>query len=139
MTSDENKEKPGRQGCKLRAILFRLGAILMGLLFLALVELTVRLAVPSPPVNIEDPFVSFHRLSPLFTADATGTRFETARERLTAFCPQSFAAEKKPQTLRIFCLGGSTVQGRPYSVQTSFTTWLELNLRAEVGKCNRCH
>ena len=130
MTSDENKEKPGRQGCKLRAILFRLGAILMGLLFLALVELTVRLAVPSPPVNIEDPFVSFHRLSPLFTADATGTRFETARERLTAFCPQSFAAEKKPQTLRIFCLGGSTVQGRPYSVQTSFTTWLELNLRA---------
>jgi hypothetical protein len=99
-------------------------------LLLALLELTLRLAVPSPPVNIEDPFVSFHRLSPLFAADPTGTRFETAEERLTAFCPQSFAAEKKPETLRIFCLGGSTVQGRPYSIQTSFTTWLELNLRA---------
>ena len=28
-----------------------------------------------------------------------------------------------------YCLGGSTVQGRPYAIETSFTTWLELNLR----------
>ena len=130
MTVDENQRKSSRQGCRLRAILFRFGAVLAGLLLLALLELALRLAVPSPPVNIEDPFVSFHRLSPLFAADPAGTRFETAEERLTAFCPQSFAAEKKPETLRIFCLGGSTVQGRPYSVETSFTTWLELNLRA---------
>lgn len=130
MTADENQRKSSRQGCRLRAILFRFGAVLAGLLLLALLELTLRLAVPSPPVNIEDPFVSFHRLSPLFAADPAGTRFETAEERLTAFCPQFFAAEKKLETLRTFCLGGSTVQGRPYSVETSFTTWLELNLRA---------
>jgi len=130
MTANENQRKSSRQVCRLRAILFRFGAVLAGLLLLVLLELTLRLAIPSPPVNIEDPFVSFHRLSPLFAADPTGTRFETAEERLTAFCSQSFAAEKKPETLRIFCLGGSTVQGRPYSVETSFTTWLELNLRA---------
>jgi len=97
---------------------------------LALLELAIRLCVPAPAINMEDPFVSFSGLSPLFVPDATGTRFETAEERLTAFCPQSFAAVKGPETLRVFCLGGSTVQGRPYSVQTSFTTWLELNLRA---------
>jgi lysophospholipase L1-like esterase len=37
---------------------------------------------------------------------------------------------KRPDTFRIFCLGGSTVQGRPYAVETSFTTWLKLNLDA---------
>ncbi len=132
MTANNKQEKSGRQGRRVRFILFRLGAVLTGLLLLALLELVIRLVVPTPPVNVEDPFVSFHRLSPLFVADKTGTRFETARERLTAFCPQSFSAVKKPETLRIFCLGGSTVQGRPYSVETSFTTWLEINLRAAL-------
>ena len=132
MKTDNKQEKSGRQGRRLRFILFRLGAVLTGLLLLAMIELVIRLAVPPPPVNIEDPFVSFHRLSPLFMADKTGTRFETAIERLTAFYPQSFGAVKKPETLRIFCLGGSTVQGRPYSVETSFTTWLELNIRAAL-------
>ena len=132
MAVDEKQGKPGRQDRRRRAIIFRFGAVLTALLLLALLELTLRLAVPSPPVNIEDPFVSFHRLSPLFAADPTGTLFEIVEERLTAFCPQSFAAVKKPKSLRIFCLGGSTVQGRPYSVETSFTTWLELNLRAAL-------
>jgi len=132
MTADNKQKKLGRQDRRQRVILFRLGAVLTCLLLLALVELVIRLAVPPPPVNIEDPYVSFHRLSPLFVADKTGTRFETAGERLTAFCPQSFSAVKKPETLRIFCLGGSTVQGRPYSAETSFTTWLELNLRAAL-------
>ena len=130
MTADENRMKSSRQTSRLRAISFRLGAILVGLLVLALVELAVRLCIPAPAVKIEDPFVSFKGLSPLFVPDPTGTRFETAEERLSAFCPQSFTATKGPKTLRVFCLGGSTVQGRPYSVETSFTSWLELNLRA---------
>lgn len=113
-----------------RGVLFRLGAVFAGLLLLALLELAIRLCVPTPAINLEDPFVSFSGLSPLFVPEPTGTRFEIAEERLTAFCPQSFAASKWPGALRVFCLGGSTVQGRPYSVQTSFTTWLELNLRA---------
>ena len=121
MTADENQRKSSWQGCRLRAVLFRLGAILAGFLLLALVELAMRLFVPAPAINIEDPFVSFNGLSPLFVRDPTGTGFETAEERLSAFCLQSFAATKGPETLRVFCLGGSTVQGRPYSVETSFT------------------
>jgi hypothetical protein len=58
----------------------------------------------------------------------SGTSFETASERHFYFCPQSFSAVKKEDTFRIFCLGGSTVQGRPYSVETSFSTWLKFNL-----------
>jgi lysophospholipase L1-like esterase len=130
MTSDEDRKKSSRQGGRVRAILFRLGAVLTSLLLLALVELALRLFVPAPAINLEDPFVSFNKLSPLFAPDSTGRRFETAEERLSAFCPQSFAATKGPETLRVFCLGGSTVQGRPYSIETSFTTWLELNLCA---------
>ena len=39
-------------------------------------------------------------------------------------------ANKSRDEFRIFCLGGSTVQGRPYANETSFTTWLELSLQA---------
>jgi lysophospholipase L1-like esterase len=79
---------------------------------------------------MDDPYVSFSSLRPLFVLDSTGTRLQTAAERLAYFRPQSFAATKSPETFRVFSLGGSTVQGRPYSVETSFTTWLKLNLRA---------
>lgn len=46
------------------------------------------------------------------------------------FCPASFAAIKPPGTRRIFVLGGSTTQGRPFSTETAFATWLELHLQA---------
>ena len=113
-----------------RTVLFHAGAAVVVLCPLVLVELVLRFFVPAPPGDLEDPYVSFSGLRPLFVLDATGARYEIAPERLAAFRPQSFAAVKQPGTFRVFCLGGSTVQGRPYSVETSFTTWLALNLRA---------
>ena len=62
--------------------------------------------------------------------NAAGDRFEIPTSRHAFFRPESFAAQKAPDEYRIFCFGGSTVQGRPYSIETSFTTWLELNLKA---------
>ena len=97
---------------------------------LVLAELIARLFVPAPQISLDDPYVSFSGLRPLFVLNSAGTRYETAKERLTYFCPQSFSASKDPNTLRIFCLGGSTVQGRPFSAETSFTAWLQLNLQA---------
>ena len=111
-------------------VLFRFAALVVVFSPLVILELVLRLCVPAPAVDLDDPYVSFSGLRPLFVLDSTRTRFETAEERLPFFRPQSFAAAKQPQTFRIFCLGGSTVQGRPYAVQTSFTTWLELNLCA---------
>ena len=121
---------------KFRPVFFHLAALVVVISPLVLGELVVRLCVRSPSISPDDPYVSFNGLRPLFVLDSTGTNFETAEERLTYFCPQSFAAAKGPQTFRVFCLGGSTVQGRPYSVETSFTTWLKLNLRAALPEAN---
>lgn len=115
---------------RLRTLMFHLAAVLVVLSPLIAVEALTRLCVSAPPVDPEDPYVSFTGLHPLFALNAAGTHFETAEERLAAFRRQSFAAVKGARAFRIFCLGGSTVQGRPYSVETSLTTWLQLNLRA---------
>ncbi len=130
MRQDQGRTKPNRRRGRLRRVFFHLAAIVVVLSPLVLGELVLRLCVPAPAVGLDDPYISFSGLRPLFVLDSTGSRFETAENRLTYFCPQSFAAAKSPETFRVFCLGGSTVQGRPYSVETSFTTWLELNLRA---------
>ncbi len=117
---------------KFRPVLFHLAAVVVVISPLVFGELVLRLCVRPPAISPDDPYVSFNGLRPLFVLDSTGTNFEIAKERLTYFCPQSFAAVKGPQTFRVFCLGGSTVQGRPYAVETSFTTWLKLNLRAAL-------
>lgn len=115
---------------KSRTVFFHLAAMVVVISPLVLGELVIRLCVRAPAISLDDPYVSFSGIRPLFVPDSTGTCFETAKERLACFCPQSFAAVKGPSTFRIFCLGGSTVQGRPYAVETSFTTWLKLNMDA---------
>ncbi len=89
---------------------------------LVLIEAALRLFVAPVPLVLEDPYVSFSGLRPLFVLDSTGARYEIAEERFPFFCYQSFAARKNANTFRIFCLGGSTVQGRPYATETSFTS-----------------
>ena len=127
---DEHVQSQPSARCDRRRLVFHLVTILVVLSPLAVAELVLRLCVPAPPPRWDDPYVTFSSRSPLFVRDPGGARFETAADRLVAFRPQSFAARKSPETFRIFCLGGSTVQGRPYSVETSFTTWLRLNLEA---------
>ncbi len=121
---------------KFRTVFFHLAAVVVVISPLVLGELVLRLCVRPPSIGPDDPYVSFNGLRPLFVLNSTGTNFEIAKERLVYFCPQSFAAAKGPQTFRVFCLGGSTVQGRPYAVETSFTTWLKLNLRAALPDTN---
>ena len=81
-------------------------------------------------MRIDDPFVGFSSVRPLFERNKEGTRYEIPRAHERFFRRDAFDAVKKPDEFRIFCLGGSTVQGHPFSVETSFTTWLELSLRA---------
>ena len=136
MNTDGNPAKPRRKRKRRRRLFFHLTAMVVVLSPLLLAELVLRLCVAPPPFRADDPYVAFSDLPPLFAPDATGDRFETAAERLVAFRPQSFAASKPRGTFRVFCLGGSTVQGRPYSVETSFTTWLQLNLQAAQPTTN---
>jgi len=130
MTEGRAQRSPSRQRRRWRPLAFHLAAIIVVLSPLVLAELLLRCWVAAPPLRADDPYVSFSSQSPLFVLDSAGTHFETAGERLIAFRAQSFAARKAPGTFRIFCLGGSTVQGRPYSVETSFPTWLKLSLQA---------
>jgi tetratricopeptide (TPR) repeat protein len=127
---DHSKLKVNKSTDRLRLTLFYLSALAIMLFLLCLIEVGLSLFLSPLQADIDDPYVSFKGLRPLFVLDATGTHYETSPNRLDFFRQQSFTVDKKPDKFRIFCLGGSTVQGRPYSVETSFSTWLKLNLHA---------
>ncbi len=121
-----NSDKP----TKFRRVLFHLAAAGVVLLPLVVLEIVLRVFVAAPSVALQDPYVSFGEITPLFVLDDSGVRYETAHERLHYFRRQSFSAVKADDSFRVFVLGGSTVQGRPWSVPTSFGTWLQLSLQA---------
>jgi len=125
--------------------MFRLAAVGIGLLPIALIELGLRFAgvAADQPVLTQvdsqlgglnaidtDPLLDLHALRPLFVLSADGTRMEIAAERMNFFCPASFPVEKGASTLRVFALGGSTTQGQPYRTETLLAHWLPLRLRA---------
>ena len=113
-----------------RRILTRMLAIALGLSLVAMLEFVLILGGWGNPDNVSDPFVGFSDVRPLFVLNELGDRREIPKSRQAFFRPESFSAIRKPGEYRIFCLGGSTVQGRPWSIETSFTTWLELSLHA---------
>ena len=119
-----------QSGLTRRRWLFRVGAVLLGLSLFVVVETACRLFDIGQPALIEDPFVGFSGFQPLFQLDESGDSREIRPPRLRFFAAESFAAVKPAGTFRIFCLGGSTVQGRPFSKDTSFSTFLELGLQA---------
>lgn len=124
------RRRPGR-----RIWLFRLGAIFLALALFGAMELVCLLFDWGRPNDHHDPFVGFLDVHPLFVKDETGKSFEIAKSRRTFFAPDSFLADKPADGFRAFCLGGSTVQGRPFSRQTSFTSFLEISLQsADPGR-----
>ncbi|QDT10881.1 SGNH/GDSL hydrolase family protein [Planctomycetes bacterium K23_9] len=113
-----------------RKRLFRFGAILLGCFAVVVIEGLLRLVGVAPFVPPADPMVGFSDVRPLFKINATGDRYEIPQSRQAFFQPDSFDATKDSNEFRVFCFGGSTVQGRPYSIETSYTAWLEMSLRA---------
>ncbi|MBW7997992.1 MAG: tetratricopeptide repeat protein [Candidatus Glassbacteria bacterium] len=115
-----------------KALLF-----LIGLFCIVFVELTLRLIpAQSQKVQVQDPFVGFSAVNPLFTryvADDGTARLKTSPDKLTLFNAQDFKLEKNPGTFRIFTLGGSTTYGRPYADRTSFGGWLRTLLNYDGG------
>ncbi len=88
----------------------------------------LRLGGLGRPELRDDPYVGFRAVHPLFVEDAEQGLYRTSPARRRFFAEETFPAEKRPETFRIACLGGSTVQGRPYSTPTSFPTFLEIAL-----------
>lgn len=122
-----SKHRPRR---RLRGVMFRLAALALALTPFIAAEGVFTLLDWSRPDYSADPFLGFRSVRPLFVPSDDGASYEIPKSRQAFFCPDSVPRDKKPNDFRIFCLGGSTVQGRPFAIQTSFTTWLELSLRA---------
>jgi tetratricopeptide (TPR) repeat protein len=129
MSSEPEAAKKRRKTAR-RQWLFRLAAVGFGFSLLGAFEVLCVLCGWGRPGLHDDPFVGFRSVRPLFVLSEDGAQYEIPKARQTHFRPQAFAAEKAPNEYRIFCLGGSTVQGRPYAVETSFTNWLEISLQA---------
>lgn len=106
-------------------------AIALSLFPLLVIEIVLR-AMEPPVVEAmdHDPLVDLSQLRPLFVRNDSGDRWEIPEDRMNFFRPDSFLADKPDGARRIFVLGGSTVQGRPYSTETALSTWLRLQLEA---------
>ncbi len=127
---------PGEQGDNRRRPRgrwpMRCMALLLGLLPFIVAEVGLRLFVDDPAVEAVDydPLVNLQQLQPLFQRDEATGRWIIPPQRFNFFQPASFAIDKPATTKRIFVLGGSTVQGRPYATETAFSSWLRLRLQA---------
>jgi lysophospholipase L1-like esterase len=121
---------PSPQRAK-RRIRLRLLAVVLGLSPLIFSEIGLRLAGWQAAAR-QDPFVGFDGLEPLFVPAEDPKHGMVTNPLKTPgfFSFQSFPLPKPAGEFRIFCLGGSTVQGRPYASETSLTAWLELSLQA---------
>ncbi|MEM9589340.1 MAG: hypothetical protein AAGA03_18815, partial [Planctomycetota bacterium] len=97
---------------------FRGIAILIGLLPLIVVESIARISEsPSQDAIDFSTLIDVNDAPPLFLRE--GNQWTIDPERSNFFRPASFAANKSARTKRIFVLGGSTVQGRPYETETA--------------------
>ncbi len=96
-------------------------------LFFGAIELGLAALGIEPVLYDDDPYVGFSSLVPHFvpgTSTDGNSVLTTAQNKLRLFNAQSFAQHKSNNTVRVFCLGGSTTYGRPYGDATSFCGWL---------------
>ena len=106
----------------------RIVAVLLGLSVFPLIEGVCYFAGWGSELPQADPHVAFTSTRSLFELNADAGRRQVAENRRLYFAEESFPSAKSPDEFRIFVFGGSTVQGRPYSIQTSFGEFLEIAL-----------
>ena len=111
-----------------RKPVFRLAAVCLGILPFVVFEAACRLTNAHTEVRLEDSWTEFAGTRPLFETNDEGDLTQIAADRRAYFAHDSFPTRKPAGQRRVFVLGGSTVQGRPFSLPTSFPTFLELTL-----------
>lgn len=86
------------------------------------------------PGERNDPYLGFAGTSNLYTPAVTDGRevLKTAPNKASTYRSVEFAALKEPGTLRIFCLGGSSVKSDGMHANGTFPTLLETGLRAAL-------
>lgn len=113
-----------------RKRLFRLVAILLGLAPFLLLEISLRALDVGSPSSEADPLAGFSSVRNLFERDEENQVYRSVRAMSEYFGPQKFAIQKPEFGCRIFCLGGSTVRGRPFKNDTAFPHWMQLEFSA---------
>ncbi len=109
---------------------FYLVAVLLGLSPFIALEILLRVFGIGEDAANAELHSGFGNVAPLFELDNAQLAYRTSHVKEQFFVADSFSAKKSANEFRIFCLGGSTVQGRPYRPETSFGQWLELELNA---------
>ena len=112
--------------------MFRAIAVGVGVLPLIVVELVLSILGLGEPGTAADPLAGFSGVHRLFERDSGSEEYRTSPSRGLFFGEQRFAVSKPDDGFRMFCLGGSTVRGRPFTTETSFTRWLELELAGRI-------
>ena len=93
---------------------------------LLLVEVALAILGVKPIQYRSDPYVGFSVRLPLFVQEQE--MMVTAENKRRIFNQQRFPARKPNNAFRIFCIGGSTTYGHPYTDSTSFCGWLRAML-----------
>ncbi len=96
--------------------------------FVALEGLLAFVGVTST-LEVDDPLAGFAPAMSLFVeAPANPEQWVTRVNKRSIFNTQRFDRRKPANVYRIFCLGGSTTFGRPYTDTTSYCGWLRVLL-----------
>ena len=99
-----------------------------------IIEISLYITGVENTYESEDPYLGFEEISPLFKKQDQAisdsvSRFITQKNKLEWFNYQEFKVDKPKTGFRVFCFGGSTTAGRPYSSTTAFPNWLRLSLQ----------
>lgn len=135
MDSDEtprvNVDRPPSSNSPIRRRKWMAVAVI-GFSLLPFVVLEIGLRVLQPNGIKSEVHAGFGDTSPLFEDNDGDGIYRTSVAKGQFFVSEEFAASVNEENYRrIFVLGGSTVQGRPFSIETSFAEWLEVQLNAE--------
>ncbi len=102
-------------------------SVIPTLAMFGVLEIGLAILGVQPLIDTRDPYVGFANTVSLMeeTTSVDGQPLLVTRpSKLVWFNEQRFLKSKPPKTYRVFCLGGSTTYGRPYSDLTSYCGWL---------------
>ncbi len=121
---------------KFKRFIFTVILILIPICFFVLIELSLSV-------------LSMYDEHPLFISDNSGQKelyrvnpyvaqryFPPSSPTLPTLYPQPFGKEKSANTVRIFCLGGSTTEGFPFDEQVPFPQQLKFMLQESLPDKN---
>jgi tetratricopeptide (TPR) repeat protein len=129
--ADKNNEISGK-----RKILFSIIMLLIPVVFFILAELLLRVTGYGNDFPLVQKKVMFGKEKYVVNREVARRYFTLPESRIPEASEEVFDAVKKPNTLRIFCLGGSTTAGFPYEINATFPFQLQFRLREALFEHN---